>query len=628
MPIWQFKKKQPTDTVREPIQGEFFAGESISDPAEALVREVLQNSLDNASDLADLVRVRFSVLSGDSARSWRELNGLADELGSHLAALGNGLDRPPLADDRCSFLLVEDFGTTGLTGDPYSWDPAEGERNNFYSFFRAEGRSDKSGTAVGRWGVGKFVFPRASRASTLFGFTVPEDTHTKLLMGRSILRSHRVGDATYLPDGYFGEIPRRNDQPVGPIVDAGIIRRFRETFDVRRDDEPGLSVVVPWIHESEFTSALICAACIQDYFFPILSGGLEVTVEVDGVQVLLSPATITNEARRVSVDTHTLGLAEWATNSEADPRPILLPRHSEEGKPAWNISVVPEEIARVILTRLQSGERVAVTVPVVVREWQNGTYGERWSEFSLFLEADSQGGSHVPVYLRSGIRVSGASRKHIAGIRSLVVAESEEIAKLLGDSENPAHTEWRQDTKGFKDRYKFGAGTLEFVKDSVRELMRVARSYDREPDRLLLADLFPAVRDDGGQVRPTRTARSQTPDRSLIDVPVIPRTPARLRIHKVDGGFRLTDGDESAELPEQIRVAAAYAVRRGNPLRKYNAADFDLGHPPIVVTAAQGASVVSCAGNELTILVASRPFLVTVTGFDRNRDVFVRATPS
>ena len=43
---WYFRPKVKGETIREPIHGEFFATDAISDPGMALVREGIQNSLD------------------------------------------------------------------------------------------------------------------------------------------------------------------------------------------------------------------------------------------------------------------------------------------------------------------------------------------------------------------------------------------------------------------------------------------------------------------------------------------------------------------------------------------------------------------------------------------------------
>jgi hypothetical protein len=43
---WFYRIKAPDEKVRDPIQGEFFATEAIKNPADALVREAIQNALD------------------------------------------------------------------------------------------------------------------------------------------------------------------------------------------------------------------------------------------------------------------------------------------------------------------------------------------------------------------------------------------------------------------------------------------------------------------------------------------------------------------------------------------------------------------------------------------------------
>ena len=56
---WHFIQPKPGDKNREPVPGEFFATDAISNPAEALVREGIQDSLD--AGLGAMVRVRIYV---------------------------------------------------------------------------------------------------------------------------------------------------------------------------------------------------------------------------------------------------------------------------------------------------------------------------------------------------------------------------------------------------------------------------------------------------------------------------------------------------------------------------------------------------------------------------------------
>jgi hypothetical protein len=210
-PQWHFNKPKPGDKNREPILGEFFATEAITNPAEALVREGDQNSLDAGE--GGLVQVRIYVSGATGALSPTVVAPYFVSAWPHIHAQGNGLRDAPTSDEPCPFLTFEDFGTSGLTGDVAQWHERPGVDNPFYYFFRAEGQSGKGEQDRGHWGVGKTVFPRSSRVSAYFGLTVRADDGKRLLMGQSVLKSHFVGDDYFSPDATANEndirIPRQ-----------------------------------------------------------------------------------------------------------------------------------------------------------------------------------------------------------------------------------------------------------------------------------------------------------------------------------------------------------------------------------------------------------------------------------
>lgn len=204
---WHFNEMRPCDKAREPIQGEFFAADAIHNPGEALVREGIQNSLDARCN-GQKVMVRIRVCGTEHAVRQEAVASFLDGLEEHVKAPGNGLRDIPDDKEDCPTLVFEDFGTRGLLGDPAEWKPAAGSGNHFYHFFRAEGRSDKCQKDIGRWGVGKQVFPRASRINAVFGLTVRSDDRRKLLMGMAVLKSHDLNGVRYGPDGWFGHLLR------------------------------------------------------------------------------------------------------------------------------------------------------------------------------------------------------------------------------------------------------------------------------------------------------------------------------------------------------------------------------------------------------------------------------------
>src|SRR5262245_6385451 len=148
MPKWFFKKLRPGDTTREPIQGEFFANEAISNSAEALVREGIQNTLD-ARWNGQPASVRIRISGTERSLPTEKTTPYVDGIWPHLQAKKNGLHEPLAATAPCLYLLFEDFGTTGLEGNPGQWRKEEGVKNAFFNFFRAEGHSDKEETDRG-----------------------------------------------------------------------------------------------------------------------------------------------------------------------------------------------------------------------------------------------------------------------------------------------------------------------------------------------------------------------------------------------------------------------------------------------------------------------------------------------
>jgi len=137
---WHFKRRERSDEVADPIQGEFF--DDVADPEErrrgpaaSLVREAIQNSLD-ARVGSDAVHVRFYLsaiqgMAAEHARNWFA------GLWPHLRARRSGLRNVQPEPQACRFIVIEDFKTSGLEGDPRrGTTPEENERDDFFAFFR------------------------------------------------------------------------------------------------------------------------------------------------------------------------------------------------------------------------------------------------------------------------------------------------------------------------------------------------------------------------------------------------------------------------------------------------------------------------------------------------------------
>jgi hypothetical protein len=106
----------------------------------SLVREAVQNSLDARLLLSEgrkkpaMIRVYCS--QADNGLSWKKVSPFIKDGWQHYESSSSGLRDLPSKKDLCRYLVIEDFGTTGLNGDLRKYSPGV-ESNPFYAFFRA-----------------------------------------------------------------------------------------------------------------------------------------------------------------------------------------------------------------------------------------------------------------------------------------------------------------------------------------------------------------------------------------------------------------------------------------------------------------------------------------------------------
>jgi hypothetical protein len=626
---WDFYP-QGRDTIRNPISGEFFASESEDNAAEALVREGIQNTLDarvNRFQRAS-IRISFSgindMLPPARAKHW------FGTFWQHIMAPGNGLRSHPSLDEPCPYLVFEDFGTTGLSGDPTEYRKIEGVKNDFLNFFRAEGISDKGEEDRGSWGVGKIVFNRCSAIKSFLAMTIREDDRRCLLMGRSILNYHSVDGQYYKTDGYFG----RFEQPdfALPCEDVGQLAEFCRDFHLKRQNESGLSIVIPWYDVSGdggITPENVINAVLRGFFYPILMGHLDVEIDMPGRQVLLDANSITDQVQLLDQPVKDellpyLHLAEWAgTRVESEFHSLVSP--SPDGAQNWSAELVPLKLLNQIKSSLQHHQRVALRIPMYVHPKLGHPVN---TSFKLFLEYSGHE-SEKPVFIRDELIISYVRSPRTPNVRALVIVDDKPLATLLKDAETPSHTQWTPESSNFKNKYKFGPGAIKFVRLGVSELLHIVNQAEQEPDPSITIDYFsiPAPPEDEESVPGRRRRARHKPGPGPENVPPIPPPRAkRFRIDPLNGGFRIAAGDADSEPPELLRVRVAYDVRRGNPFRKYNPADFELSENPIEIAIHNNSIEILHVENEqMRLRILKSDFGMEVTGFDPDRDIKVDA---
>lgn len=623
--MWVFNKLRVGDKLRNPIQGEFFTTSAIDSPAQALVRESIQNSLD--AKTCSPVRVTITVVA-DAPPDQAAINKLFSGAWEHFTAQGNGLTDPkPCRGTPCPYMVVEDFNTSGLTGDPLQANPSRDDRNNFFNFFRAEGVSGKGGSELGRWGVGKFVFPRSSRASTHFAVTVRDGDRRRLLMGAVTLKGHYVEGqpGLFTPDGLYGV--QRDDGLVLPFEETEQVGALAQLFGLHRSHEPGTSIVVPFIDPEDFTFDALVGAVIRSYFAPILAGDLEVTIRRDGREATLQSATLTQqleENTNLAADLLPLVSLAQAAAATSDSERVVLEMPDPARSAKWSLALLGAGALQRLSQGLDARKPVAVRVPVTVRSKSEGDVP---SYFDIYLQADRHCNER-PIFVRQGIIISGVKPPRVREVRSIVIVHDQPLAAMLGNSENPAHTEWQRDGAKFKGRYIYGKGLIDFVSGSVGALLALVSEASEQSDTSLTADFFsvapiaaPADATEASGQK-SRLQHGTGPDRGA---PKVAPRPPRIAIHHTQTGFTVMPGAAPPPTPYFVEVRCAYEIHGGNPLKKWSADDFKLQAGGLPVRVEGAARIITQGANRLFVRVDGTDFRVDVDGFDTDRDVYVRA---
>ena len=619
--MWRFTKHEPSQPIRDPIEGEFFQQEDDDRTARHLVRESIQNSLDAKID-GEQVKVRFTFGKLSDIPSFRLYAGLK----RHLEAPRNGLNNPPGPEDGVRFLTIEDFGTFGLTGNTAQVADTETvEENRFYYFWRNVARTGKGKGTLGTWGLGKTVFPASSQINTFIGLTNRFGETDSHLMGMTVIKSHQLGGTQYDPYGYYA---RWTERTPFPITDEAAIREFQNNFHIeRRKGQSGLSIVIPHIVE-EFTVEMLRREVTEHYFWPILKGDLVVEIQEDvstdpehyiDRQHLISEIELarnTNIDRELS-DTIELGL--WASS---DPAPHARVFQPSSGPAAdWESATWSAKGLESLIERVEGNEPFAVRIGV---RFENLSGGNQVHFANLYVKPVSYNVQRNSYFCRQGINVSNACRANPFHFVCLIVVEKGELANLLSTSENPSHTSFGM-TDALRDDYPRGTlQTIQFLRRAPQAVARLISERDLETDGGLFADVFWKPAKDRIVKPEPKPDNGDDTDPPPPPPPPPPRIPA-YDLRQSTDGFGVSDNPNYEDSLEYVDIRVGYASTSGNAIKNHSPWDFDFANPS---RSSISISVAGCKwkvieSNHIRLFEIQREFEINVKGFDNRRDLAV-----
>lgn len=605
---WRFSP-YPLDMVETDVtQRDQFKNDDV-DLADSLGREATQNSLD-ASIGNGGVRLRLSYLTNGNGPSPEFVKSLFDGHREHAEAAG--INVSSINFDKPSALVIEDFGTTGLTGKTDVKDTG-----NFSDFWRRHGLSHKTGKNLGRWGLGKLVFSMSSQLNAFFGLTVQSDTGYRVLMGQTVLGMHTLEGDDYPAHAFFAEQEKGTSQtrplPL-PIKDEVFLEEFIKQFRLTRKSEPGLSVAIPFPH-ADLTREAMIGVAVSNYFIPILRKQLVLEFDdlrIDQTNILqVTQDYARGQIKDVEEVFSFVTAAEQAT------------AFFEPANPDWykknrlNEDDFSEEDLSAMRNKFTHGETIAVRLPIEIRK--NGEAPGK-THFNVFLKRPAELTHGQDFYLRRAITVPQEAKFRERKALGMLIADDDLIAAFLGDAENASHTKWNGKAEKLKN-YSSAENRLRAIRNSVVELHDHLLQAVEEEDRRALLDFFWTPGAGGGSSKKKKPVVT-TPPRKLE-----PPVPPVLRISDCPGGVVIQPGRglKPDETPLKAKVLLAYDVSQGNPFKLYSVSDFDLGDEHAIQINVQGSAKLEAAKNELHCDINGSDFEIRVTGFDPKRDLIVRA---
>ncbi len=652
MANWFFRKKSRGEVERDPGWDEYFTSNRSTD--ESLVREAVQNTLDAHSKTESLESqscpARFRIYYSGNAKALAKgayekyLSGAAE----HYLAEDCKIGEIPEGD--CPFVIIEDFNTTGLTGH-VDWDYTNIKKKPpYYRFFWSENQSEKGEGTRGKWGIGKVVFPIASRIRSFFAYSIREfDTPREILCGKALLSYHTHDNTRYSADGWWG---LQEAGEARPETDGKVIADFKADFNLSRTSEPGLSVVIPFVKELDWTE--IQRVLIENYMVSFVRGELQVELESgDGEKVIYDSAHLE------SIETFLSSIAAPGTEEErllqafrmiceGMTTPVEFKFNLYDGdKPEWQDKVFDATVLAAIREELdkteddgETGKPVTIVVPMRVAEKK--AKRDKIGEFKVVLRR-APGAVCRPWFYRSGLYINRVRSHAVANFVAIVLVDGV-VSDMLNQAEPPSHSEWRVNTGEFKDIYKYPLAHIDFVVRSIRRIVDKVDETEQGLDRGTLKNIFFVSREKritalrrgkgGGQGSGTGGAKGTKEDGQSSDPGKTPDFKAFEAKPKPYMIYPVKDGEDSgiaikanasAFKPFVLKVSFFYETLSGKV--KFDENDFSFLKKGSLSASWEPSdlAVDFPAANRLRVKVteSAKDFKLTVRGFDANRDLRV-----
>ncbi|MBX8484347.1 hypothetical protein [Pseudomonas cichorii] len=621
MAHWQFRPLNPNETSGANISDDNFADEERTN-VEILVRETLQNPLDARSG-DSVVRVEYKFVTVDVATSTFAQSIFSDEWGNHFRA--GELIESDEQPSQMTFLVIEDFGTTGLEGT-YLDSSCEGPTENWNAFWFREGEGAKTTKSNGGAGQGKITLFLASQLRSVFALTKRESDNSELLFGCCrFKRNYKLpGESCrWAKEARWGAVSDPNVL-AKPIVKSSMLEEIKSELGLARAGEVGTTFLIP-MPARDITEKLLRNAVVNEFFFAINRGRLEIKI-----------GDITLNASSISTVANEMGRECRLIKSYRDF--LALTAHKIEecataiAKDAWfldkKLSVGVFEEAEFILLKekFSSSDLISVDFPIIIKKRYSKENLK--AKFRVFLQNDESADQSQELFIRQDLGIDGEKKlkavRTISPVMALTFIQDSKLSDFLVAAEEPTHRNWNARRPKLVAQYFSPNEVLNAVRNAAGRLVQLI-SPEGMKDDTALAIYFadPAsewIRRAGAGV--VRDPLKGEPG-LLNKIPNPESKPAVLKI--LNDGFELhAKAVVGFSFPMDCKITLAYATALGDAFKSWDAADFWVNDEASYPRAHSGVLGLTTEFNTMSFRMEDENSWLSVSGFDKNRQLEIR----
>jgi hypothetical protein len=619
---WQFRPLNPNETSGASISDDNFADEERSS-VEILVRETLQNPLD-ARSTDDVVRVEYKLVEVDLATSEFARSIFSDNWVKHFSA--GGLIESDQRPTRMKFLIIEDFGTTGLEGC-YTDSSREGSTENWNAFWFREGEGAKTTRSNGGAGQGKITLYLASKLRSVFALTKRKSDNGELLFGCCrFRRNYKLdGDSRrWAREARWGSTSNP-DELARPILRIPMLDGMKKELGLSRGNEAGTTFMVPMPND-DITESSLRNAVVNEFFFAINRGRLVVkvgTTTLDKNSLAMVADGMGKDCRLSK--SYREFLAVTAEKTEVPATATAKEFWTKETKLA---SAAFEEAELMALKeRFEKSGLVSVDFPIPVKK--KNPKETSVAKFRVFLQQDENAEQSHELFVRQDLGIDGEKRlkaaRTIAPVMALTFIQDPKLSDLLVAAEEPTHRNWNAKRPKVVSLYSSPNDTLNAVRNAALRLVQLI-SPEGKRDETALAVYFadpnsdPSKRQGGSGAAPNAN-KGDPPSTEEIPKP----KPKPISVKLLDDGFVIrAKPADGFTFPIDCKVTLAYATAVGDAFKLWDAADFWIGDEKAYPREEADVSELATDLNAVKFRLNSESAWLSISGFDRNRQLEIR----